>query len=278
MGTQDKPRTRGARPRCAPGEAADGPCEGTPSRRTGSAKSGSRARTSRAGRPASRRAGDAGSPLRRATTLAGRTRHAGRPTSRHVGRCAAGQVAERGSPSAGKSHAERDEGEGVDEGALGSPKRGRFGREARWGDENGEFLATWAPEGEEGRFEKMNRGGVAWWVGDGTRVSREGRVTPGRSRARGPAWVAAWLARGGGELRAAWATGMGQERRCALGWDVGARWAAGGTRGAGPWGRVEWAAGSWAAGWAARWLGWLGAFPFFIISIFLFLFEYSFSF
>jgi hypothetical protein len=116
VGTQATPRTRGAQPRCAPGEAVAGPCEGAPSHRTGRAKPGSCARTSRAGRPVSRRAGNAGSPPRRATRLAGRAHHAGRPVSRHASHCAAGWVAERGSPSAGKSRAERVEGEGVGEG------------------------------------------------------------------------------------------------------------------------------------------------------------------
>jgi hypothetical protein len=226
VGKQAAPRTRRARPRCAPGEATAGPCEGVPSCRASRAKPGPRAHTSRAsrpgiagharraGRPASRRAGDSGWPPRRATGLAGRARHVGRPTSCRAGRCATGQVAERGSPSADKSRAERDEGEGVGKGALGSPKRGRFVREARWGEENGKFLATWAPKGEEGRFEKMNRRGAAWWVGGGARVSGEGRIAPGGLRVREPAWVAAGMARRGGSCALG---GPGEEVRARLG-------------------------------------------------------------
>jgi hypothetical protein len=54
-------------------------------------------------------------------------------------------------------------------------------------------------EGEEGRFEKMNRGGAAWWVGGGARVSGEGRVAPGGPRARvgRPGWPLGWRAEGG---------------------------------------------------------------------------------
>jgi hypothetical protein len=100
------------------------------------------------------------------------------------------------------------------------PRRGRFEREVRWGEENGELLAMWAPEGEDGRFEKMNR---------------EGRL--------------------GGMAAALGFRGMGALHRV---------------------GRER--ASSWATGWAGRWLGWLGAFPLFIIPIFFFLFEYSFSF
>jgi hypothetical protein len=157
--------------------------------------------------------------LRLATGLASRARHAGRPAIRRAGRCAAGQVAERGSSSIGKSRAERDEGEGVGEGALGSPKRGRFGREARWGEENGEFLATWAPEGEEGRFEKMNRGGAVWWVGDDARVSGEGCVAPGRPRARvsRPGWPLSWREEGGAARWVGRGNGLGEEVRARMG-------------------------------------------------------------
>jgi hypothetical protein len=79
-------------------------------------------------------------------------------------------------------------------------------------------------------------GGAAGGEGDDARFFEEGRVAPGGPRARVPAWVAAGLARGGGES-ACWVgrrNGPREERRCALGWDVGRQVGRGSPRGARP--------------------------------------------
>jgi hypothetical protein len=65
-----------------------------------------------------------------------RTRAGAAPAPRQRTRAGATRPRQR------RTHAEADSGE----------RRGG-------GEENGELLETWAPEGEEGRFEKMNREG-----------------------------------------------------------------------------------------------------------------------
>jgi hypothetical protein len=94
-------------------------------------------------------------------------------------------------------------------------------------------------------------------VGGGARVSEDGRVAPGGPRARGgrPRGPRGGRAAGG---RAARWVGRGNGPREEV--HAGLRRGAPG----GPQGRTR----SWAAGWAGRWLGWLGPFPLLIISIF----------
>jgi hypothetical protein len=75
--------------------------------------------------------------------------------------------------------------------------RADSGKRRDGGEENGELLATWAPEGEEGRFEKMNR---------------EGRLGGWDPHAGGGGWERArrWLGHAGG-----WELG---QRGCGLEW------------------------------------------------------------
>ena len=86
--------------------------------------------------------------------------------------------------------------------------RADSGKRRDGGEENGELLATWAPEGEEGQFEKMNRegrlggwdpraGGGGWerarrWLGHAGVGAGPARLRPRVGRARGEGETAWW--------------------------------------------------------------------------------------
>jgi hypothetical protein len=178
VSTQATPRTRGARPLCTTEENRPG------RPRLGRARA--RRAAMQAGRAGPNRATLGTSRTRRAPCR-GHRRLAAPRTPRA---CASGLVGagrHTGVPAL-ESHAYTRAAPGL------CLRWGRFGREPRWGEENGELLETWVPEGEEGRFEKMNREG--WLGGWATALGFRGMGALHRvGRARARSWAAGWCQR-----------------------------------------------------------------------------------